>query len=226
MPYSESKPKRILKMNRLQKWSANLPTRLICYSPNLARSQTQVVRRTLLLFMLITNPMVSAEESALTPKDGTVQRNSPITRDSNAQQDVTTVRNYSIFFQTSLYSMHFNDDPEDNNRQNSINFEWRKNTGFLLGFAYFKNTFYQPSQYLYGGKIFRPFDNHQYIYFKITGGLLHGYKGEYKDKIPFNSLGVAPAILPAAGLSYKNFTTELVPYGIRGIILTLGYDFR
>ena len=45
-------------------------------------------------------------------------------------------------------------------------------------------------------------------YFKLTGGLLHGYKEPYDDKIPLNDLGVAPAILPTLGFQYKFFVAE------------------
>ena len=46
----------------------------------------------------------------------------------------------------------------------------------IAGFAYFKNSFGQPSQYAYYGWRFRPFDSAPSLFIKITGGIIHGYK--------------------------------------------------
>ena len=92
-----------------------------------------------------------------------------------------------------------------------------------MGAAAFKNSFGQPSQYVYIGKLWRPWDAVPLVHVKLTGGLLHGYKGEYKDKVPFNSdNGIAPLLLPSIGLSGKRFTTDLVIFGTAGALLTIG----
>jgi hypothetical protein len=93
----------------------------------------------------------------------------------------------------------------------------------MLGAAAFKNSFGQPSQYVYIGKLWRPLDNYQLLHLKLTWGIVHGYKGEYKDKIPLNSdSGFAPALLPSIGLSGKRFTTDVVFFGTAGLIVTVG----
>ena len=132
-----------------------------------------------------------------------------------------------FYFQTSVATVHFSPTPEHVNKQDLVNGEWRFNsfaaTGqWLAGAAFFKNSFGQPSQYVYGGWLVRPFDSLQPLYFKITAGALHGYKEPYENKIPFNSSGVAPAIVPSMGYCFNRVCSELVLFGGAGIMLTLG----
>ena len=57
------------------------------------------------------------------------------------------------------------------------------------------------------------------------GGLLHGYKEPYDDKIPLNGLGVAPAIVPSLGFRYKWFLAEANLGGLAVITFTAGVRF-
>lgn len=89
--------------------------------------------------------------------------------------------------QTSVYTRHFSPDPEHNNRQNLIGLERNEASGLVYGAATFRNSFAQRSVYGYVGK---RFDSSRYpVYLKVTGGLLHGYRGEYRDKIPLIAMG-------------------------------------
>jgi hypothetical protein len=54
---------------------------------------------------------------------------------------------------------------------------------------------------------------------------LHGYKGKYRDKIPFNKLGIAPAILPTLGARYKDFSVEAIILGNSALMIGVGYTF-
>jgi hypothetical protein len=127
--------------------------------------------------------------------------------------------------QTSLYTSHFSPDPQHVNQQNLINLEYWRSDRWLGGVAFFRNSFGQPSQYVYVGKTWRPFGSLPDVHLKLTGGLLHGYKDQFRDKIPFNSAGVAPAILPSIGYSTKRFNTELVLFGTAGLMWTGGVFF-
>jgi hypothetical protein len=125
--------------------------------------------------------------------------------------------------QTSVATDHFDTEQAHTNNQNLIGIEWWAANNWILGAAAFKNSFGQPSQYVYVGRLWRPWDSLPLLHLKLTGGLLHGYKGEYKDKVPFNSdNGIAPLILPSIGLSGKRFTTDLVIFGTAGAMLTIG----
>ena len=77
---------------------------------------------------------------------------------------------------------------------------------------------------LYMGKTW-PLLKSRHWYAKLTGGLLHGYKEPYEDKIPLNGLGVAPVIIPALGFRYRNFVMETNLGGLAVVMMTAGVRF-
>lgn len=127
-----------------------------------------------------------------------------------------------FYLETSLWTTHFNSDPNHDDRQNLILLEWNITENWLLGGAVFDNSFGQSSQYIYGGYRFRPFENAQQLYFKISAGIVHGYSGEYQNKIPLNSSGFAPVIVPSMGYCINRFCSELVIFGTAGAMITFG----
>ena len=127
-----------------------------------------------------------------------------------------------FYLETSVHTWHFNEDPDHVNRQKLVLGEWNVTEQWLIGASFFDNSFGQPSQYVYGGYRFRPFKDLQPLYFKLTAGLVHGYKGEYQDKIPYNSSGVAPVIIPSIGYCINRYCSELVIFGTAGMLVTFG----
>lgn len=127
-------------------------------------------------------------------------------------------------FQTSLYTKHWDPDPDHVNNSKLLNIEFETTSRWIYGFAHFDNSFGQPSQYLYAGYSW-PILGRDWAYFKLTGGLLHGYKEPHEDKIPLNGLGVAPAIIPTFGLRYKRVFTEFQILGVAAITVTAGFTF-
>lgn len=127
---------------------------------------------------------------------------------------------------TTVYTRHFYDNAHHNNYQHTIDLErWQAN-GWLQGGAILRNSFDQPIQYVYLGRAWRPLDSFPAAYIKLTGGLVHGYKGEYRDKIPLNHYGVAPALLPSIGLSNKYFIGEVLLFGTAGFLVNVGVVFK
>lgn len=148
-----------------------------------------------------------------------------------------------LLLQTSIWTTHYNEEPDHNNHQHLINAEWyfpeqgielngastdwREDIRWLAGGATFKNSYDQQSVYLYGGGRYDfELGENTDAYLKLTAGLLHGYRGEYKDKIPLNDLGVAPAVLPAVGVSYRRFNLEIVPFAAAGVMMNIGFYLR
>ena len=143
--------------------------------------------------------------------------------DSDAEQSSGwNISGWNI--QTSLYTKHWDPEPDHTNKQKLIGPELVFENDYLVGLAIFRNSFDQPSQFLYIGKTWRLFRS-EYFYFKLVGGLLHGYKEPYEDKIPFNGLGVAPAILPSFGFRYKYIMLEAQIAGAAAITITGGLRF-
>lgn len=162
-----------------------------------------------------------------------------------AQSSMASSQGGELLVQTSLFTRHWSKDPDHNENQRLINLEWtfaekdnvtiqrpsgsdwRDEIRWLVGGATFKNSFDQQSTYVYMGGRYDYFESPTTrAYAKLTGGLLHGYRGEYRDKIPFNQLGVAPAILPAFGVEHHRVNLEMIPFGTAGVMFNLGYVFR
>lgn len=127
------------------------------------------------------------------------------------------------YAQTSVYTRHYSPDPEHNNHQDLIGIERNQASGWVFGGATFRNSFCQRSNYAYVGK---RYDSSEYpVYLKVTGGLLQGYRGDYKDKIPLNRYGVAPVIIPSVGTHYGPLAAELVFLGANAAMVTSGVRF-
>ena len=57
---------------------------------------------------------------------------------------------------------------------------------------------------------------------KVTGGAIQGYHGKYRDKIPLNRYGVAPAVIPSVGAQVGRFASEFVVLGNSAGMINLG----
>jgi hypothetical protein len=132
-----------------------------------------------------------------------------------------------FYFQFAYYTIHFHYDP-DHQQSYLFDAEYHfKETWlggqWIAGMALFQNSFGQFSQYLFGGLVWRPIEEHQPFYVKLTAGPLHGYSGEYQDKVPLNSSGVAPAIIPGIGYCVqRRYCGEFVLLGTNAALLTIG----
>lgn len=132
---------------------------------------------------------------------------------------------YNLTLSTSVATRHFHPSPEHNNHQDLIHLEWNYDKDYVVGGATFKNSYYQDTQLIYWGAKFHPLESTPEMYIKVVGGLLHGYKGEYQDNIPFNQYGTAPVILPSIGYCYKHLCTEVIVFGTAGAMWTAGVRF-
>lgn len=130
-----------------------------------------------------------------------------------------------VYGQTSLYTTHFSPKPEHNNQQDLINLELHWESRAIAGFSWFRNSFDQPSQFVYGGYQWDIPHTRQILYFNPLAGFLHGYKGEHKEAIPLNDAGVAPGILPVLGARYQSVNSQIILFGTAGLMVTLGYEF-
>ena len=130
------------------------------------------------------------------------------------------------YFQFAYYTLHFSYDP-DHQQSYLVDMEYRLDERWLegqwiVGLSLFQNSFGQFSQYLYGALQWRPLKEHQPFYVKVSAGLLHGYSGEYRDKIPFNHYEIAPAIVPSVGYCWTRYCTEFVLLGGNAALFTVG----
>ena len=166
---------------------------------------------TALLYVLAINAF--AQSPATSPPD------QPASRTESVAEPWRTDR---FYLETSLYTHHFSYDPAHVDKQKLILGEWNITEQWLVGASFFDNSFGQPTQYIYGGWRYRPFEQLQPFYIKLSAGLVHGYKEPYQDKIPFNNSGVAPGFVPSVGYCFNRFCSELILFGGAGILITLG----
>ena len=127
------------------------------------------------------------------------------------------------YLQTSVYTTHWNHDPIHNNHQDLIGLEHHNGEGRFVGAATFRNSFRQRTQYAYVGKRYEA--QSLPVYAKLSAGVIQGYRGEYRDKIPLNRFGVAPAIIPALGAHWGSVGSELVLFGNAGAMITTGVRY-
>lgn len=129
--------------------------------------------------------------------------------------------------QTSLLTRHFEPDPEHTNQQSLLSVELHNPDRWLAGAAWFKSSFDQPTWYFYAGREFPlgQLGDDINVRAKLTGGLLRGYQGEYRNKIPFNHFEIAPAVLPSIGFQWRHVESDLIIFGTAGMMITVGLRF-
>jgi len=127
------------------------------------------------------------------------------------------------YLQGSVYTRHFGNNQGYNNHQDLIGLERNLASGVIAGAATFRNSFSQRSWYAYAGKRFDLPESP--IYFKLSAGLIHGYKGKYRDKLPLNQWGIAPAIIPGVGAHWGPVAGEVVLLGLAATMVNVGVRF-
>ena len=109
-----------------------------------------------------------------------------------------------FYLQTSVATVHFKSDPKHDDTQKLIYGEWRLpyywlGGQWLAGASFFDNSFGQPSQFVFAGLLWRPVETAPEFYIKVAAGVIHGYTGEFQNKIPYNGSGHAPGLVPGIG---------------------------
>ena len=95
----------------------------------------------------------------------------------------------------------------------------------FCGISLFTNSFGQPTVYAYVGQRWNPIDSNNKLFIKVTAGILYGYVGKYKNKVPLNYGGFSPAIIPSFGYSLtENDSLQVMMLGSAG--LTFAYAHR
>lgn len=96
----------------------------------------------------------------------------------------------------------------------------------FCGVALFRNSFGQPSTYVYAGKQWNQVLDQPQLFTKVSAGFIYGYKGKYQHKIPFNDYGVAPAIIPSLGWQFnREESAQMMLLGTAGVLFAYGRRF-
>ena len=74
----------------------------------------------------------------------------------------------------------------------------------FCGVSLFRNSFGQPSAYAFVGKSWPGlWPSQPKVYASVTAGIMYGYVGKYKNKVPLNMGGFSPALIPAVGYRFS-----------------------
>lgn len=121
-------------------------------------------------------------------------------------------------------STHWRESEDHKGTPRLIGIEAEKQARHSFGVSLFNNSFDQFCQYYYYGYKWQLPSISKSSHFKLTAGLIHGYKDKYEDKIPFNNNGWAPAIIPSIGWKHDRLGFDVFILGDTGLMFTLGYD--
>ena len=93
---------------------------------------------------------------------------------------------------------------------------------WTAGTVLFSNSFGQPSIYIFGGQRYvNPFGWDKW-YLQWNAGLLYGYVGQYKNKVPLNYKGFSPGFVPSVGYQFTDrIYGELDLLGNSALMFTL-----
>lgn len=98
---------------------------------------------------------------------------------------------------------------------------------WLAGFSLFRNSFGQPSGYLYLGRRHERLLDVQPLFFQWSAGVLYGYRGEYKNKVALNVNGFAPGALVGLGWHFNRRSSAIVHLlGDAALMLQVSYELR
>jgi hypothetical protein len=126
----------------------------------------------------------------------------------------------------SPYTLHWNPSPEHEYVW-AVAVERQRDDGWLYGASYFNNSFGQDSGYWYVGKRYGELWDRPQLYWQWTAGLLYGYKGAYKDKVPLNYKAFSPGAVVSIGWQFDpQLSAQINAVGTAGLMLQFSYDFR
>lgn len=109
----------------------------------------------------------------------------------------------------------------------AIGIERARPDGWLLGASFFKNSFGQPSSYVYVGRKYEGLLGVAPLFAEWTGGLMYGYKGKYQTKVPLNVGGYSPGFLLSAGWQFdRRMSTQFNLLGDAAVMWQFNYAWR
>jgi len=125
----------------------------------------------------------------------------------------------------SPYALHFSGDSE-HKPVVLLGLERERPDGIVWGASIFSNSFGQPSGYVYGGQRLYRWSPWDPLYGEWSAGLLYGYVGQYKNKVPLNYKGFSPGITAGIGWQFTPvFAGEVHLLGNSGLLFSVSIDF-
>lgn len=158
-------------------------------------------------------------QAALWPEDWTVCPGVDQPADASLEG-----RPLELFF--SPYTHHWSAS-EEHKSVHAVSVNWLLPNSRFCGFSLFGNSFGQPSVYAFTGKRWlNPIDSMPNIYFSLSGGIMYGYVGRFKNKVPLNVGGLSPVIIPAVGYRFNGRSAvEMHILGTAGVMFGVTWRY-
>ena len=126
----------------------------------------------------------------------------------------------------SPYTYHWSRDP-DHRDVYMIGLERQGADKVVWGGSYFRNSFGQPSGYLYGGKRYDSIFSYDKLFAQWTVGLLYGYKPPYDHKVPLNHNGYSPGAVLSLGWQFTpTYSAQVNVLGNSALMFQFSADFK
>lgn len=126
----------------------------------------------------------------------------------------------------SPYTYHWSRDP-DHRDVYMIGLERQNADKVVWGASYFRNSFGQPSGYLYGGKRYDSIFSYDKLFAQWTVGLLYGYKPPYDHKVPLNHNGYSPGAVVSLGWQFTpTYSAQVNVLGNSALMFQFSADFK
>ena len=126
----------------------------------------------------------------------------------------------------SPYTFHFSRTP-DHRYVWLLGAERQYANSTLLGAAFFRNSFGQPSAYAYGGKRLTNFSRFEPLFAQWTVGVVYGYKGEFANKVPLNYKGFSPVGVLSLGWQFnRTWSAQVNLLGTSAVMYQVSADLR
>jgi hypothetical protein len=138
-------------------------------------------------------------------------------QDAEAERDHTYV-------QMGGY-IHFSSREEHDGPPVLVAVERSRPSNYYYGLALFNNSFNQFSQFLYFGREFPWQRVHENFRFRLSFGLVHGYRDEFEDELPLNYKGFSLGLVPSIGFRRNRVGFDLALLANAGLMLSVGYEF-
>jgi hypothetical protein len=121
--------------------------------------------------------------------------------------------------------LHFNPNPQHRPVW-AVALERQRDDRWLYGGSYFSNSFGQDSGYLYLGRQYPGVFDRPQLFAQWSAGLLYGYKGTYRDKVPLNYKAFSPGAVVSLGWRFDpRSSMQINLVGTAGLMLQLSHDW-
>ncbi len=134
----------------------------------------------------------------------------------------TPHQNGKVSLLFSPYTRHYDYDAEHKNVL-MLGLEREHADARVDGISVFKNSFGQPSVYVYPlGGVYHAVGGIKGLSFKWSAGLIYGYLAPYQNKVPLNYKGLSLAIVPALAYEFMpGWSVQVDVLGTAGLMFQL-----